>query len=83
MAEEPPPVVVGVDGSDPSNVALRWAADEAVRCAAPLRLLHAAGPWACDIPFSPAPEMVESLRPAGRSSIRRPSRSARAIPACG
>jgi nucleotide-binding universal stress UspA family protein len=78
MAEEPPPVVVGVDGSDPSNVALRWAADEAVRCAAPLRLLHAAGPWACDIPFSPAPEMVESLHEAGREILDQAAEQVRA-----
>lgn len=37
VAEELPPVVVGVDDSDPSRAAMRWAADEAVR--------EAIAPW--------------------------------------
>ena len=39
------PVVVGVDGSDPAIGAVRWAAEEAERTQAPLRLV-AAVPWA-------------------------------------
>ncbi|MCX5335538.1 universal stress protein [Streptomyces sp. NBC_00140] len=35
------PVVVGVDGSEPSLRAVDWAADEAVRRGAPLRLVYA------------------------------------------
>ncbi|MEV6664088.1 universal stress protein [Streptomyces nigra] len=35
------PLVVGVDGSDPSLVAVDWAADEAVRHGLTLRLVHA------------------------------------------
>ncbi|MFI9612904.1 universal stress protein [Streptomyces sp. NPDC052023] len=35
------PVVVGVDGSESSLLALDWAADEAARHGLPLRLLHA------------------------------------------
>ncbi|MGZ2359874.1 universal stress protein [Streptomyces sp. 372A] len=35
------PVVVGVDGSDPSLEALDWAVDEAVRHGFPLRVVHA------------------------------------------
>lgn len=34
-------IVVGVDGSDASNVALAWAADEAARGGADLRIVHA------------------------------------------
>ncbi|WP_418960891.1 universal stress protein [Streptomyces tritici] len=35
------PLVVGVDGSDPSLTALDWAVDEAVRHGLPLRIVHA------------------------------------------
>ncbi|MFE6222695.1 universal stress protein [Streptomyces sp. NPDC057854] len=35
------PLVVGVDGSDPSLTALGWAVDEAVRHGFPLRIVHA------------------------------------------
>ncbi|KUN27765.1 universal stress protein [Streptomyces corchorusii] len=35
------PLVVGVDGSEPSLVAVDWAVDEAVRHGLPLRLVHA------------------------------------------
>ncbi|MFJ6648410.1 universal stress protein [Streptomyces sp. NPDC091290] len=35
------PLIVGVDGSDPSLVAVDWAADEAVRRGLTLRLVHA------------------------------------------
>jgi nucleotide-binding universal stress UspA family protein len=38
------PVVVGIDGSDLSTVALAWGVDEARRNSCPLRLVHAAGP---------------------------------------
>ncbi|MFK0137284.1 universal stress protein [Streptomyces murinus] len=37
----PLPLVVGVDGSDCSLLAVDWAADEAVRLGVPLRLVHA------------------------------------------
>lgn len=35
------PVVVGVDGSEPSRAAVRWAAREALRRAIPLHMVHA------------------------------------------
>ncbi|MFE9773726.1 universal stress protein [Streptomyces sp. NPDC005931] len=35
------PLVLGVDGSDPSLLAVDWAVDEAARCGLPLRLVHA------------------------------------------
>ncbi len=41
------PVVVGVDGSEAARVAVRWAADEAARRGAALRLVTAF-PWAAD-----------------------------------
>jgi nucleotide-binding universal stress UspA family protein len=35
------PVVVGIDGSDSSLLAVDWAVDEAARRGLPLRLVHA------------------------------------------
>ncbi len=35
------PILVGYDGSEPSKLALRWAMEEAVLCAVPVRILHA------------------------------------------
>ncbi|MFF1907551.1 universal stress protein [Kitasatospora sp. NPDC058218] len=42
-----PPVLAGVDGSPASTTAARWAAEEALRRDAPLRLVHA-WPWLTD-----------------------------------
>ncbi len=39
-----PPVAVGVDGSESSDAAARWAADEAFRRNLPLRVVHAVPP---------------------------------------
>ncbi|KRF32444.1 universal stress protein [Nocardioides sp. Soil805] len=54
-------VLVGYDGSSDAHRALLWAADEAARDGAPLRVVvvdHAsASPWGGDVP--PAPDRVE------------------------
>lgn len=71
VVEELPPVVVGVDGSEPSRAATRWAADEAVRCDRPLRIVHAVGPWVSATPLYSAPVMMESLHEAGRAILER------------
>lgn len=42
-----PPVVVGIDGSESSQVALSWAADEAALRGLPLRVIHA---WQVPLP---------------------------------
>lgn len=49
------PVVVGIDGSPTGQLALDWAAAEAVRRARPLHLLHAYG-W----PFPDIPQLPEA-----------------------
>jgi nucleotide-binding universal stress UspA family protein len=64
VAEELSPVIVGVDGSDPSRIALRWAAGEAVRRGRPLRIAHALEPWT-EAPFYPVAMMTEILQQAG------------------
>ncbi|HEU5023510.1 MAG TPA: universal stress protein [Spirillospora sp.] len=46
-------IVVGVDGSKQSLHALDWAADEAVRRGAPLRILYVITPWLFDVPVDP------------------------------
>ncbi|MGW4472697.1 universal stress protein [Nonomuraea sp. NPDC004354] len=43
-------IVVGVDGSPEALNAVRWAADEAMRRACPLRIVHVTGVYAYDIP---------------------------------
>jgi nucleotide-binding universal stress UspA family protein len=77
VAVEPPPVVVGVDGSDPSRAAMRWAAGDAVRRERPLRIVHAVGPWACATPLYPAPVVMESLHQAGRAILDRSAEDVR------
>lgn len=48
------PVVVGVDGSPPSEIAARYAADAALRRAAPLMLVHGyLHPFRYGVPFDP------------------------------
>jgi nucleotide-binding universal stress UspA family protein len=71
VAEDLSPIVVGVDGSPSASGAMRWAAADATRRGRPLRLVHAVEPWACDIPFYPAPLMTESIENAGRTILER------------
>lgn len=46
-------VLVGTDGSDSGTAAVRWAAEEAVRRALPLRIVHAVAPWLYETPVDP------------------------------
>ncbi|HEY4348197.1 MAG TPA: universal stress protein [Gaiellaceae bacterium] len=48
--QDPQPIVVGIDGSDASRAALRWAAAEARLRGVPVRAVHAwwAIPWLSD-----------------------------------
>ncbi|WP_066943816.1 universal stress protein [Microtetraspora fusca] len=45
------PIVVGVDGSPQSTAAVDWAADDASRRDAPLKIVHVREPWAHRYPF--------------------------------
>jgi nucleotide-binding universal stress UspA family protein len=58
------PLVVGVDGSDASLVAVDWAADEAARNRLPLRLVYASCWWRYE---GPAPTRGTQL-PPGRTT---------------
>lgn len=44
-------IVVAVDGSKPASAALEWAADDARRRGAALRIVHVREPWAHEYPF--------------------------------
>ncbi|MFF0526768.1 universal stress protein [Nocardia amikacinitolerans] len=77
-----PPVVVGVDGSEQSLAAVRWAAEYAAHHRSPLRLIHALG-----VPTDFGPGMagpvsdVDSLRHAGRSLLATATEAAEAAAA--
>ncbi|MFF4235329.1 universal stress protein [Actinomadura geliboluensis] len=59
------PIVVGADGSVPSERAVAWAADEAARYGRDLRIVHAIEKWPFDIPLTAAPGEIGSLSRAG------------------
>lgn len=77
MVEKLAPVVVGVDGSAPARQALRWAVEDAGRRGRPLRIVHIVEPWRFDIPFYPAPMMMESIDDAGRAILQQAADEAR------
>lgn len=54
-------VVVGVDGSPPSQAAVEWAADDAVRRGCALRIVHVCEPWTYDIPLQTPPGFRDSM----------------------
>jgi nucleotide-binding universal stress UspA family protein len=54
-------IVVGVDGSPSAAAAVEWAADEATRKRARLRIVHVWEPWSYDFPFKAAPRFESSL----------------------
>ena len=59
------PIVVGIDGSDESDRAVRWAAAEAVLRGRPLHIVHALESWPYRAPvFMPA-ETTERMTRAG------------------
>ncbi|MFD0899202.1 universal stress protein [Actinomadura sediminis] len=52
---DPLPIVVGVDGSRPSDRAVAWAADRAVRMDRALRLVYVSEVWPYDMPLRAVP----------------------------
>ncbi|WP_162795213.1 universal stress protein, partial [Nonomuraea lactucae] len=48
------PIVVAIDGSDPANAALDWAADDAARRGRDLRIVNVLPPWAAEQPIDTA-----------------------------
>jgi nucleotide-binding universal stress UspA family protein len=65
--EQPKEIVVGVDGSDCALGAVRWAAREAVRRGAPLRILHAADYLGHpDAAGAPSPELPHARQIAAK-----------------
>ncbi|MEU9888485.1 universal stress protein [Sphaerisporangium sp. NPDC051011] len=64
-------VTVGVDGSSASMAAARWAADDALRRAAGLRLVHVSEPWAYIQPLAAPPGFEDSLAEASRTLLAR------------
>ena len=63
------PILVGVDGSRASSAAIRYAAHEALRLGAPLRLVHVLAEF---IPMAPmAPLMPSDLEDTGRAILAR------------
>jgi nucleotide-binding universal stress UspA family protein len=51
-------IVVGADGSEPSLLAIGWAADEAARRGASLHVVYAVAPWLFDAPDDPGAAQV-------------------------
>ncbi|MFF0575433.1 universal stress protein [Streptosporangium saharense] len=70
-------VVVAVDGSAGANVAVEWAADDALRRHAPLRIVHVVERGPYDIPRFSAPEWPGPLVLNGRKVLDEAERVAR------
>ncbi|WP_242608934.1 universal stress protein [Actinomadura formosensis] len=62
-------IIAGVDGSDPSLLAVDWAADEAARRDMPLHLVYAVTSWLFDVPGDPDAAEVRRLLLAGGQEI--------------
>ncbi|WP_141576803.1 universal stress protein [Actinomadura sp. WMMA1423] len=63
-------IVVGDDGSEPSLLAVDWAADEAARRGASLHVVYVVTPWLFDVPTDPgAAQVREQLLDGGRDIV--------------
>ncbi|MET0234300.1 MAG: universal stress protein [Kibdelosporangium sp.] len=70
------PVVVGVDGSDSAEQAVRWAAREAAHRGAPLRLVHSCLVIEAYTPVTLPVSVSEALADQGRDWLRHAARLA-------
>ena len=63
-------IIVGVDGSEPSLLATDWAAAEAARRKAPLRVVHVVPPWLYEAPADPGASLIrDRLLQDGRNIV--------------
>jgi len=67
LPNDRPSIVVGVDGSEPSLAAVRWAANEAARRGARLRLVAVLGRW---YGYGPRPEWTDVYEAVVRHASR-------------
>ncbi|WP_329092648.1 universal stress protein [Actinomadura citrea] len=72
------PIIVGADGSVPSERAVAWAADEAARYGRALKIVHAVERWGFDVPLNTAPGEVVSLSREGGEVLAAAERVAHA-----
>ncbi|WP_141576811.1 universal stress protein [Actinomadura sp. WMMA1423] len=72
------PIIVGADGSVPSERAVAWAADEAARYGRELKILHAVERWAYDVPLNTAPGEAVFLSREGEEVLAAAERVAHA-----
>ncbi|MEU4822105.1 universal stress protein [Actinomadura citrea] len=72
------PIIVGADGSVPSERAVAWAADEAARYGRALKIVHAVERWGFDVPLNTAPGEVVSLSREGGEVLASAERVAHA-----
>ncbi|TDE36807.1 universal stress protein [Actinomadura sp. 6K520] len=70
MSTERRAVLVGADGSAPSDLAVAWAADEAARTGRSLRLVHVVETAMLDVPARTTDGIVAELTEAGSRILR-------------
>ncbi|TDC86764.1 universal stress protein [Actinomadura sp. 7K507] len=71
------PIIVGADGSVPSEVAAAWAAEDAARHGRDLEIVHVVERWPFDVPLTLAPGEAGSLSRVGSEVLAGAERIAR------
>ncbi|XRQ06619.1 universal stress protein [Actinomadura welshii] len=70
MSTERRTILVGADGSAPSDLAVAWAADEAARTGGELRIVHVVETAMLDVPGRTTDGIVEELTESGMRILR-------------